>query len=369
MNRLFIILLGVILFFSGCSKTESTMKGKKIINIGAILPLTGNASQWGIGPKKAIDLAVEEWNIKQNKYIFKIIYQDSQADPRMGVNSIEKLTANNDIQVIIGAVSSTVTLAIAPVAEKKKIVLISPSSTSHMITNAGDYIFRTISSDIFEGYYMAKYISEKYKDIKKIVVISDDSAGTQHMAEAFMDKSKKLGNNIVDYQIISHKSINFKSTLLKIKNNNPQALYLVAFPAQLGILLKQIHELDMNNIKLFSAQPAEDPEVKKIAGKSIYNKLIYSTTTPDLENSLKTTKKFIKNYKAMYADKPMIFSYEAYDAANLAIEAIIKRGNNSEKIKNYLYGVKNYSGVSGEFSFDKNGDVTKEIRIVNNAER
>ena len=85
-----------------------------------------------------------------------MIYEDNQADPAKSVSAIKKLIAVDKVPAIIGVVTSTATLAACPVAEESKVVLIAPPSTAPAITTkCGDYTFRVIASDSYQGVVMA----------------------------------------------------------------------------------------------------------------------------------------------------------------------------------------------------------------------
>ncbi|MBI4708341.1 MAG: ABC transporter substrate-binding protein, partial [Candidatus Omnitrophica bacterium] len=132
----------------GCAKKEP-----EYITIGSILPLTGEGSQYGDACKKGIDLAIEEINQTGgiNGKKIRVIYEDDQLKAGPGTQAMNKLVSVDKVKVVLGAVASSVTLAIAPIANQNKVVLFSSVSTSHDVTDAGDYIFRNVASDIYDG--------------------------------------------------------------------------------------------------------------------------------------------------------------------------------------------------------------------------
>ena len=332
---------------------------REVIRIGAILPLTGDAAQWGIGAKRGIELAVDEYNSfvgLSGRQVF-VVYEDDQLEPRIGTQAMQKLVSVNHVQAVIGSISSSVTLAIAPIAENNNVVLISPASTSHEITNAGDFIFRTISSDIFEGRAMAKFAYEQ-RDFREIAIISVNSAGTKGMADAFLDMFSSLGGKVVIYELVSQGITDFRASATKTIAENPEAIYVVGFPLETAHMIKQLVELGFEG-QLLSAQPAEDPEVRKIAGRACEG-LIFTTTTVDPDVGSEATKSFCNLYSERFSVPPQVFSYEAYDAARLILEAIVEGAS----IRDFLYEIRDYEGASGEFSIDDNGDVEKQVRFV-----
>ncbi len=129
------------------------MKREKAVIVGAVMPLTGDAASYGTAVREGIELACEEINSRGgiNGTPIKVVYEDSQANPKQGVSAFQKLVSVNQTEVVVGAVASSVTLAIAPIAERSEVVLISPASSSPKITTAGEFIFRNYPSDELEG--------------------------------------------------------------------------------------------------------------------------------------------------------------------------------------------------------------------------
>lgn len=225
------ILLIITAFSLGCAKKE------KEIKIGAILPLTGDAAKYGESAKRAIDLAVEEINstggIKGSK--IKVIYEDDQALPEKGVSAIQKLITVDKVHVVIGAMPSSVTLAMAPIAEKNKVVLFSPASSNPKITEAGDYIFRNDVSDIFEGGKMADETWQRLKFRKAAVLYINNDYGVG-IKDVFVYRFTVLGGEIVATENFEQGTTDFRTQLTKIKQGNPEAVYIVGYKEQIQIL-------------------------------------------------------------------------------------------------------------------------------------
>ena len=348
----------IILVFWARSHKEPTT-----VRIGAVLPLTGDAAQWGVGAQRGIQIAVDEVNAAGGIHGKRVvvIFEDDQLQPRIGTQAMQKLVSIDKVPAVIGAISSSVTLAIAPIADENHVVLISPASTSHDITNAGDFIFRTIPSDIYEGGVMAKFAYNERK-YHRVAILAVNAAGTKGMADAFKDTFAPLGGQVTSYELVSQGATDFRASASKVIGTRPQAIYVVGFPLETGHLIKQLVELGFT-AQLLSAQPAEDPEVRKIAGSAAEG-LILTTTSVDPETGSEATRAFAKDYMKRYGSLPPVFSYEAYDAARLVLQGMVERGLNGPSIRDFLYSVRNYDGVSGRFSIDRSGDVDKAIRIL-----
>jgi len=357
---LVIFLAFLITFPLGCSKKQPETKE---IKIGAILPLTGDAAQWGKEPQKAIELAIEELNNKGGVNGKKIIvmFEDSQAFPEKGVAAIKKLIVIDKVEVVIGAISSSVTLAIAPIAEQNRKILISPASTSAEIADAGDYIFRTIAPHIVQASALVETVVEILR-IKEVAVLYLNNAACVDFKNVFRRGIEKKGGSALIEESGEQGASDFRTQLTKMKEKTPKAILIVAFPKEIGIILRQAKEMGID-AQFLSPDPGEDPEVRKIAGTASEG-LIISTPTVYPEFAKGTAQVFVNKFRQKYKKDPGMYAANAYDAAILVIRAIEEKGYNSDGIKQYLYSIKDFDGASGTITFDRNGDTSQPPKIM-----
>ncbi|GAH67412.1 unnamed protein product, partial [marine sediment metagenome] len=133
-RTLLIVVSGLLIgFLSSCSKKPQEAKE---IEIGAILPLTGDNAVYGVAIKNGIELGVEE--ISENGGIrgkkITVIFEDDRAEPSQTISAYKKLTQVNRVPLILGGVFSASSLAIAPLAQRDKVVFLSPTSSSIDLT-------------------------------------------------------------------------------------------------------------------------------------------------------------------------------------------------------------------------------------------
>lgn len=354
-NSFFLVL--VILFSFGCGKEE-----KKEIRLGAILPLTGDAALYGTTAKNAIDLARDEINSAGGIHgePLGIIYEDSQAKADLAINAMNKLVNINHVPAIIGPMSSSEVMALAPIANSKKVVLISPAATSHEVTNAGDYVFRTIVSDIFDGTAMARFISEC--GISNVAVIYALEAGPEGVAKAFIKEFQKLGGNIALTDVSQRGDRDFRTQIIKLNGKEIKAVYFALYPNETEIFVRQYRELGIGK-PLFTHQLIDDPDILRKLGKGA-DGIIFTSPKLTIETGGTIVNNFYNDFTKKYGKEPQNFASNAYDATKLLAHAIQKFGEKPENIKSGLYSVKSYEGASGILSIDQNGDVDQKMQIM-----
>jgi len=355
MRKIALFLFLALILIIGCNQSKNDS-----IKIGAILPLTGDAAAWGIPPKNGALLAVEQINTAGgiNGKKLELIIEDDGCDPKMAVNSINKLLSADKPIAVVGAVCSASTLAIAPIVEKNKIVLISPASTHPSITDAGDYIFRVIPSDDLRAKVFAAYIASLGHKTAIVLAINNEAGKGAELS--FTKYFEQLGGKVLGVENYMPDANNVKTQLTKIKELNPDIILALSQVKDAVMVLKEVTELNVKIPIFFQSEALDDPSVLKNAGNAANGATYISYAKNDNE----VAKTFELSYKNRFNVEPNLFAPEAYDAVML-IAAILKasKEQSSEKLHSSLYKISEYNGASGILSFDKNGDVIKHLTI------
>ncbi len=305
-----VVILVAVLWFTygrGARKTGGE------IRIGVILPLTASAAQWGVPPRDAALLAVEEMNsgggIKGRKIRLEI--EDDKCEPAVGVSAIQKILASSKPIAIMGAVCSSVTLAVAPIAEAQKLVLVSPASTSPLITTAGDYIFRVIPTDALRGRVFAEYVySLGHRRVSILHINNEGGVGNQ---KTFAENFQRLGGNIVSVDAYPQDTRDVRAQLTKIKQRKPQAVMVVSYPDDTPLVLRQAQELKLGVPLFFQTEALDDPTVIQRAGNSAEGATYILPAKPEGP----ATDDFVRKYSQKYGRAPELFAAEGYDVIKL----------------------------------------------------
>lgn len=355
-----VVTMGLFIFI--CISLSCAKKEESIIKIGAVLPLTGDIAEYGIRCKKGIDVAVEEINsaggIKGKK--IQIIYEDSKGIPKEGVSALQKLISIDKVQAVIGAVASSVSLAMVPVADKNKVVLFSPASSSPKLTGISRYFFRNWPSDVFEASTMAEYVFVKM-GLRKIAILYVNNDYGLGLKNEFEKKFEEMGGEIVLVESYEQNDSDFRTQLTKIKSRNPDAIYLAGYHKEMAFATKQIRELGLKAQILADADYAV-AELLKIAGGSAEG-AIFATPEYDPNSENQPVKEFAEKFRRTYGNDPSIFEANGYDALKIITKAISEGAKNGEEIAQKISNLKDYPGASGLTSYDKNGEVIKPATI------
>ncbi len=331
------------------------------IVIGALLPLSGSTGSYGENARSAIDLAVEQANDSggiDGKRI-RIVYEDTEATPSVGVGAFERLVATEPVAAAIGPMSSPVAMAVAPLAEEMKTVILSPSASTPDLTEAGDYVFRDCLSDEYEGVALAGLALDTLGYETGALFYIDNAYG-HGLADVFAEAYERRGGMLVARETFAEDATDFSEPLARIAAAQPDVIVLIGY-AQMGEILIEARSAGLTQ-QVLSSVMFDNPAILATAGAAAEG-VLFTTWTPDPADPSPELAAFENAYRVKYAAAPGIFGAESYDAANLLIEAIRARGDTADAIRDGLYATQAYRGASGTISFDENGDCIKPIYV------
>ena len=225
-----IIVLAILLFIP--KEKEETIK------IGYISPETGPVAYTGNPVRTSFELAHSQFNSVNNKKI-EVVYEDGKCNTKEAVTAANELINVKGVNIIVSGVCSGSTLGIAPIAQEKKLILISPVAASPLITNAGDYVYRISASATLS----AQKTTPILKDLNynKIAIIYENNDYPIGWKNTFIEN--------FEGEIIAEESFNsgdkdIKTQLIKVNEKNPEAIFLIVLSApSASVLVKQVLEL------------------------------------------------------------------------------------------------------------------------------
>lgn len=339
---------------------KTTTPKQEAITVGATLPLSGDAAIWGKNTQEGIDLAVEEINASGGVLgqRLSILYEDTRALPKEGVTAYRKMTTVNKVKVIIDDSVSGVTLAMAPLAQKDHVVILATGATAPKISDAGDYIFRIWNSDAYEGEVAADYAYETLR-LRHVAILYINNEYGKGLEQVFRSRFVARGGNIPISESFAQSATDIKTQLTKILAAGPDGIYVVGYPKEIPIALKQAKELGLS-LPLLGTVAMQDPQLIQTAGEAAEGLMFPYPKEPSGGH----VDRFIEAFREEYGKDPGITADVGYDAVKMIARAIeITRGSTGEDIRKGLNMLKDYPGVSGVMTFDSNGDVHKPMGI------
>ncbi|AEV97680.1 hypothetical protein A4D02_16440 [Niastella koreensis] len=355
LSKLWILFTPSLLLTLYYSCNEAPAQPKKFITIGVVAPLSGNNASYGDILRQGFDMAFG------GDSSIRLDYQDSKFDPTTAVSATTKLIGDS-VKIILGEVASGVTMAIAPIAEKNKVVLFTTISSTDRLRTAGDYIFRNIPRNEVQGKTVAEFMYNQLKIRSAALFSMNDEYGV-NISRSFKETFTALGGIIAFEGAFKKGDQDFRTALAKIKASGAQAMFIPGDKNEPAIILKQAKELDLN-IPIVGGDGSSNADVIAIAGNS--SEGFYCSNV-----LVDTTSAYYQQYHKQFVDKyhkePGAYDAYAYEGAMIILEAVRNAGNNAEKVKEYLY-THTFPSMTGPLKFDRDGEVDRLwgiYRVIN----
>ncbi len=350
-------LFGLLLLLLIVSCTQAPVD-KKTIKIGVLADLTGDYASVLRGGNRGAELAAEDLRTQQMP-IELIVEDQKSCDNKETVTIVNKFTTLDHVHFIIGGTCSSTTLAAAPIAEASRTVMISPISSAPSVSKAGDYIFRTYISDKFRAAAAAELAYKLGK--RKMALLTDISNDAfVELSAGAKPKFEELGGKVVAEEKTDKDTTDLRTQIVKIKEANPDVLMVITGPIGSATAAKQARELGLKVQLMAPVETVEDQQVIDIAGDAVEGLIYVMPGNPPQTLAYQALE---AKYKQRYKEDTMpSYVAEAYDGVMLGIKAMQASDGSKEDLKNKLYEVsKAYTGVSGNVTFDSNGDVSKPV--------
>ncbi len=378
-------------FLAACSGGLAACGGggadePKEIVVGEYGSLTGTAATFGISTDNGIKMATEEQNAKGGiaGVPIRVVVEDDQSKAEEAATAVNKLLSRDRPVAILGEVSSSRTLAAAPLAQAAGVPMISPSSTSPKVTQVGDYIFRTCFIDPFQGTAIAKFAYTS-KGVRKVAILKDvKNDYSVGLAQFFSETFTQMGGTVIGEEAYSEADVDFKAQLTSMIALQPEALFVPGYYTEVGLIARQARELGFTGL-LLGGDGWDSSKLVEIGGEAIIGN--YFTNHYSVDDPNPEVQAFIAKYQAKYGEKPDGLAALGYDSARIlyqSMEAVAAdpamlagladrssvpatkgaRDAARKALRDQIAKTSGFKGVTGTITMDADRNPTKPAVVV-----
>ncbi len=352
--------------FVACKKGGASGggSGNGDVVFGHYASMTGNTAHFGQDTDRAVRLEVDEVNAAGGVLgrKIKVVTLDTRGDSAEAANAVTRLIDVERSVAILGEVASSLSLAGGRVAQRRKIPMISPSSTNPKVTEVGDYIFRVCFLDPFQGKVMAKFARENLK-LDKVAILKDvKNDYSIGLADAFKQSFEGMGGKIVAEQSYGQGDTDFSAQVTAIKGTDAQAIFVPGYYAEVGAIARTAARLELK-VPLLGGDGWDAPDLFKIGGDALNGSYFSNHFAPDIATP--KAQKFVADFKAKYGMEPTGLGALGYDAAAVLVDAIKRAGSfDAKAIRDALAKTKDFEGVTGNITIDAHRDAEKSAVVL-----
>ena len=372
--RLFSVVIILSMLISACAApvaapTAGTAGGTTAaadLKVAILAPLSGPVPTFGVMTRDGALLAIEEWNAKGGVLGRKIvpIVEDSQCTPDPAVNAANKVIDQDKVSYIIGEVCSKASIPVSEIANAKKVLQMSPTSTNPVFTldaagKAKQFVFRACFNDNWQGKIGANFALTELNAKTAFVLLDQANDYVKGLAEVFMKEFAAGGGTVVGTESYTAQDTDFSAILAKVADVKPEVVYLPDYYNIVNLVTKQAKEKGITAVFVGGdGWDSSDLDLSAAAGGFYTNHYSSDDPRPEVQG-------FVTTFKAKYNGAvPDALAALAYDATNLLLEGIKAAGaDDTTKVAAALEGI-TFNGISGQIQFDANHDPIKPLTIL-----
>ena len=375
----FVLAIAVLIVgFSACDQigqlllpTTPQMEGLRgEIAIGAVHPITGRLGLDNPPLGQGFELAVTEINNSQLSDVkIKLIVEDGQSTVEGAVAAFNKLIHQDGVSAILGPASSTQGQAVFPIAQQNEVVAISPTSAARGLSATGDFIFRTaLTTDVLIP--SGVRITQKKLGYQSAATIYDEVDLFSTDSDAVVREALTAnGVEILTTETFQTGETDFSTQLTRIKETNPDAIFISATPIETPTIMMQGREVGIpTDVPFLITLTLASSQIQP-AGDAAEGAITFTTwiSTADTQGN----QAFIQNYQAAYGIEPDIWAAQSYTTVYILAAAIAEaQSADPNAIRDALANITDLDTILGKFSFNAVGDAVYDpiVLIVKNGE-
>ncbi|NTU19160.1 substrate-binding domain-containing protein [Brevibacillus sp. HB1.2] len=336
----------------GCSQNESASSGGgHTIKVGVLASLTGPLESYGKqtvrGFELGLDYATEGKREIAGKKI-EFVVEDTETKPDVAVQKATKLLETDKVDFLVGSSSSGDTLAVLPLAEEYKKIMVVEPAVADSITgkNWNKYIFRTGRNSSQDAVAGAAAIASKGT---KIATMAQDSAYGREGIEAFKTAAEKLGAVIIEEQYVDTNTTDFTANIQKIISAKPEYVFITWAGSNSPWKQLQDMQVQQKGIKMSTGAPdiAALKTMEAMIGMEGFSVYYHSLPKTKMNDWL-----IDEHKKRFNGEIPDLFTAGGMTAAVSIVEALKKTNadTDSEKLITAMEGM-TFDTPKGQMQF------------------
>jgi branched-chain amino acid transport system substrate-binding protein len=321
-------------------------------------PLSGDNAQLGINEVNGVTLAIAQAN-KDSSLGFKLkmIKADDGGDPAKAPAAAAQILQNSNVMAEVGPSFSGATQAVGKKYGDANVAIVNPSASRGDLQTLGFKTWhRVMPNDFAEAPAAGTWLATK---AKSVIVISDKSAYGDGVATVVAKTLKDKGVKVTEQAADQTSTKDYGPIAQTVKQSGAAAMFYAGYDAQGAQLAKALTAVGYKGLRM-SGNGVKSSIFEKDAGKD--GEGWYFSCGCQDATIAPAAKDFTAAYKAMFNTDPSTYSPEAYDAANIAIQAIkTAKGNGAvtRQAVNDAVSKIQYKGITGDISFGPDGDLPK----------
>jgi branched-chain amino acid transport system substrate-binding protein len=347
--------------------------GGGTIKIGLNIEVTGDRPKVGEHSQWAAEMFVEEnptVEIGGQEYTLELVIGDNNATGEGAAAAANKLITQDNIHVMVGPNPSVAAVPAGEVANNLETPMISPWSTNPNTTLNRPWVFRVPFLDPFQGPVVAKFATEEFGAERACVLFDIASDYPKGLADNFRTGWEEIHGqgSVVAFESFTTGDQDFSAQLTKIIGTDCDVLFTPQYYNEVPLIVAQAQELGID-IPIVGSDSWGDPQTVELCGAACDG--YFFSTHYVASGATGATKDFIDKFNAKFGEIPSDVGALTWDGMQLVVQALKNCGEISGDlaqdrtcIRDGMAEIANFEGITGNMTFDEQGDPIKCAVIV-----
>jgi branched-chain amino acid transport system substrate-binding protein len=366
-KNLALILSLMVLFVFGLA---GMVMAEEVIKIGFFAPVTGPAAADGESALNAAILAVETINNQGgiNGQRVELVNYDDHLDSSQAVSIAQKLTTKDNVVAVVSGSYSGTTRPAATIFQQAKIPMISAYAIHPDIPKAGNFIYQQSFPGPIQG-KVGGYMAIDELGAEKIAILYVDNDFGSTLNTNFQKYAEEKGAEILYTDSFSIGEREFNPVLTKIKNLDPDLIYVVAYAGEGAAIVRQAEKVGLDCQILGTEGMDSTTQFLAVAGEAAEGLIITTNLNRDSEEDI--VQNFIDSFDKKYGFAPDMVGASTYDSFMLLAYVMKEQGTDSVDIQKGITKISNFPSNTGiTYRYTEEGEAVKpvQVQIVQNGE-
>lgn len=333
------------------------------IPIGVVVALTGRfANDVGIPMHIGFELARQEVNHSGMLGDATITFITKDDQSVSSVEAFNKLIHQDGVSAITGLAISDQAIHSFPIAQENGVVAFSSVSSASGLSAIGDFIFRAgLTIDILNPSGV-RITQEKLGYTTAATLYDESDLYSTSSHEGFQATLAENGVEVVATETFQSGDTDFTAQLTRIRDANPEAIFVSTLPPEMPLILSQGRELGIPDSVPFILPEIAIEQVAAAgdAAEGVITFIGWSNLAATPGNAA-----FIQTYTEKYGMAPNAWAAQSYATLHILAAAIAAaQSTDSAAIRDALANTMNMDTILGQFSFDAHGDAVYDPQIL-----
>jgi branched-chain amino acid transport system substrate-binding protein len=326
--------------------------------IPILVPITGFIALEGTAQRNGAIQALE--NAPEGVTVTYEV-SDTSTSPEVAVTALHRALERGKPVAAAASIFGTQMLAMAPLAQRAGVPLITVSGTAKLTELGNPYIFRFFPGDVVVKVAHARYAVEVLGAKRPALLYQTTSygqSGRAQLAKILND----LGAPLVFEEALAPSVKDMLPALAKLRAAKPDVILLHLHSGPTALAIRQAREAGIN-LPVVAGSAMHQPSTAKLLSQAQLSGVCAESAASPISESGAKLVAFTREFRTRFHTEPDAFALAQYDGINMVLAALKDGANNAEQVRDWLAG-HTFEGLAMTYKSDGKGNMAHDALIV-----